>query len=75
MLYQGEHRPLSDLRVVVHPGARGFLRNIGAEACFGFQPVVAVMSVQGTVLNVEMIGIVAYLVLGRLSRSRENWPR
>ena len=36
VLYQGERRTLSDLRVMVHPGARGFLRNIGAEACFGF---------------------------------------
>ena len=70
VLHQRERRTLSDLRMMVHPGAGGFLRNIGAEACFGFQPVVAVVSVQRTLLNMEMIGIVANLVLGRLRRGR-----
>ena len=74
VLNQGERRTLCDLRVMVHPGARGFLRNIGAETCFGFKPVVAVVSVQRTALNIEMIGIVANFVLARLRRGRERLP-
>ena len=74
VLHQRERCTLSELRVMVHPGAREFLRNIGAEACFGFQPVIAVVSVQRTVLNIEMIGIIANLVIGRLRCGRGRVP-
>ena len=69
-MHQWEPSPFRDLRVMVHPGARGLLWNIGAETSFGLQPVVAVVSVHRTALNIEMIGVVANLILGRLRRGR-----
>jgi len=70
VLHQRERSALGDLRVMMHPGTRGFHWNIGAEAGLGFQPVVAVVSVDRAALNVQMICVVADLVLGRLRRGR-----
>jgi len=66
---------LGDLRMMVHPGAREFLRYAGAEARLGLQPVGAVVAVDGAVLDVEMVGIVANFVFGRLRRcgGRLHW--
>ena len=75
MLHQGEGGAFDDLRVLMHPGLRGLLRYMGAETGPGFQPVVAVVPVRATALDVEMMGVIADLVLGRLRRDRGRGRR
>jgi hypothetical protein len=55
---------------MVHPGAGGFLRDTGAKTGFGFQPVVAIMSAHGSPFDIEMMGVVANFILGRLRDGR-----
>jgi len=52
--------------MMMQSGAGGFLRNIGAEACLGFEPVITIETVQAAVLHMEMMGVVADLIFGRL---------
>ena len=77
MLHQWENTALGDLGVMVQAHARGFLRNIGPEARFGFQPIVVIAAMNGAVLHVQMVGIVANLGLGWLRRDRRKrgWLR
>jgi hypothetical protein len=66
VFYQAEGGALGNLRVMMKSGSRGCLRDVGAETRLGFEPVIRVAAIQGAVLNVKMIGVVANLIFGRL---------